>query len=831
MVIISLTIPKISSKKNEIIEKLEEIENPNEPNEIFLLQRTYPNKTFDIKAYQTALQSANQTNNLNILNKTNNFLSWQLEGPGNIGGRFNCIAVSPTNSAVMYAGSANGGLWKTTNNGVNWFPITDDFPYQAIGAIAINPLNANEIWIGMGDVNINGFLYTGNGVYKSTDAGATFTSLGLANTYVISSIKFNASNTNEVLISTMGNPFNKDNNRGIYKTTNSGLTFINRLFVNDSTGIIDMVQHPTNPSILYASSFTRLRTQTKSVLNGTENYVYKSIDFGQTWSILAGGLPNGVLHERIGISICKNNPSILYTLYSTSNGTTPKLYKSTNAGATWTQVLVNGSFDNSAYGNFGWYFGKIYIDDSNPNLIYIPGVDLQYSTDGGINWNMLTPPWWNYIVHADGHYMHFNSSTDFIYCTDGGLYRTYDGGVNWIDIENIPNNQFYSITENINNFGEYAGGVQDNGSVNGNATSINSYTRMYGGDGFKVEFAQNPLLVYAESQNGNIVFDDAYPTGNWQQILTDPGQNYNWFTPYFISPHNQNILFFAGQKVMKITGAPYGNYASISPNLHNPASPIRVQNISTINQSKIDAQKLFAGTADGKVWNTLNGGTTWNDITPFTGINYYVTQVMPSPNNASIVYATRSGYRANDNTPLVFKSINNGTTWVNISGDLPALAINDIEIMPTNENIIFIANDAGVYYTTNGGTNWLRLGNNMPFVATFDIKLNYNNTKLIAGTYGRSMYTINVSSIVTSIATNQTNANDLSLSIYPNPANDYIQLSSSKEISIAKLISIEGKVVLTTKNNKIDISSIASGNYILQATIDGKIISKKIIIN
>ena len=782
---------------------------PEEPYEEFMLQRTYPNKTFDVNAYKSALSNAFSQN---LLQKTNT-LSWQLEGPGNIGGRFNCVVVDPSSTSTIYAGSANGGVWKTTDNGQNWLPLTDALPYQAIGAIAINPTNSNEIWIGTGDLNISGTLYAGNGVYKSLDAGQTWTYMGLANTYIVSSIIFNPTNTSEVLVSTMGNVFNKDFNRGLYKTSDGGLSFTNKLCVNDSTGIIDMVQHPTNPAIVYASSFTRMRTDRKSVVNGTTVYVYKSTDFGQTWNILSGGLPNGVAHERLGLGISKSSPNILYALYSTSSGNKPELYKTSNGGTSWQQVsIVN--FDAGAYGSYGWYFGKIVVHPSDPNTLYIPGVDLQYSTDGGINWNPRTPPWFTYAVHGDGHCLYFNSASDMIYCTDGGLYRTNDGGNNWTDIENIPNNQFYAVEENPANAGEYAGGVQDNGTMFGNAAVINNFTRLYGGDGFTVAYTPDPQLIYAESQNGSIVYDDAFNTGNWQDIQTDQGQNYNWHTPYFVSKHNYKTLFFAGQQVMRIDGAPYGSYTSISPVLHDANSPQRVSNISTINQSVLDSNILYAGTADGKVWNSLDYGTNWNDITPFQGITYYVTKVMPSPNNAATAYVCRSGYRANDNTPLIFKTINNGSTWTSVAGNLPALAVNDIEVYPGNENIIFIANDAGVYYTTDGGTGWLRLGNNMPYVAVLDIDLNNSKSKLIAGTFGRSIYSTDIQSIVG--INEYTNGNSLDVKIYPNPTNDVLNISSAGKPELIHIYDAQGKLIKSTQTEQVDVSSLVNGMYTIE---------------
>ncbi len=599
------------------------------PDEEFLFQRSYPFAKFDINAYRKGLAEAHS---LLANNRSINSANWTLEGPGNIGGRFNCIAVDPGNASVIYAGSATGGVWKTTDKGQNWAPITDALPFQAIGAIAINPNNHNEIWIGTGDVNISGFVYTGNGIYKSLDGGQSWTNIGLSNTFVISSIIFNPNKAGEVVIGTMGNPFKKDNNRGLYKTSDGGLNFTNQLFVTDSTGIVDIIQDPNNTSVLYASSFTRIRTQKVSVTAGTENYVYKSLDFGQTWTKLTNGLPNGTLTERIGLAISKSNSNILYAFYSTSNGTKPKLYKTTDAGANWNFVSFGSGFSGDSYGQQGWYFGKIYVNPADPNLVYIPAVDLFYSTDGGVNWDLRTPPWYNYEVHADGHHMQFNSPDDIIYSTDGGLYRTTDGGVTWQDIENICNNQFYAITENPHNQGLYAGGVQDNGTVSGNNSTINNFDRIYGGDGFTITYSPDPELVYAESQYGNIVYNTNFPGGTWNDLSTDQAQSYFWHTPYIISSFNPNVVYVGGDKVQRIANAPSGSFTNISPSLVNPNSTDRVKYITTINESILDKNYLFAGTADGNVWKTTDYGVNWVKINPPAGADYFITRVVPSPN-------------------------------------------------------------------------------------------------------------------------------------------------------------------------------------------------------
>lgn len=809
---------------NRLELRVEEEHSPEAPYDEFMLQRIYPNETFEVNTFKRALNDAMEHNATHRSAVTG---TWTLEGPGNIGGRFNCLAVDPNNSNVMYAGSANGGIWKTTDNGATWNPMTDMLPYQAVGAIAINPNNSSEIWIGTGDLNISGTMYAGDGVYRSLDGGVTWTYLGLSNTYVVSSIIFNPANSAEVLVATMGNQFARDNNRGMYRTTNSGGTFTQELFVNDSTGIIDMVQDPSSPSVIYAASFTRQRTYQQSIFEGTETFVYKSTDFGNNWTQLAGGLPNGPLHDRIGLAIAPSSSNTVYALYATSDGwTEPQLYKSTNSGTTWSQVNFN-SFDMGSYGSFGWYFGKIYVNPTNPNTLYIPGVDLQYSTDGGVNWNMLTPPWWQYDVHADGHHMHFFSNNDFIYSTDGGLYRTYDGGQNWNDIENIPNNQFYAVTENINTLGEYAGGVQDNGTMYGNASVINNYTRMYGGDGFTVVYTSNTQLVYSESQYGNIVFDDAFPTGNWWGIDMDGSQSYFWHTPYILSRFDESTLYYGGQMVTRIYGAPYGTAQQVSPSLVNASSPPRVQYITTIDQSPLDSNILYAGTADGKVWSSLNNASTWNDITPFTASSYFVTRVAASPNSSTNVYVTRSGYRANDNTPLVFKSTNNGTSWTNVSGDLPALGVNDILIYPGDENIMFVANDGGVYYTTDGGTTWLRLGANMPYVAVPDIHFNYNNTKIIAGTFGRSIYSIDITTIT---GENNLVSTQPEINVFPNPASDFITIQGIAQDEVVKIYNVNGELVKSGRGPVISVADLAAGVYVVHVDSNGTAIHRKFVV-
>jgi hypothetical protein len=287
-----------------------------------------------------------------------------------------------------------------------------------------------------------------------------------------------------------------------------------------------------------------------------------------------------------------------------------------------------------------------------------------------------------------------------------------------------------------------------------------------------------------------------------------------------LSPFSDDTLYLGGQSVMRIESAPYGNYTVISPILNDPSSDQKVSNISTIDISKFTGSVMFAGTADGKVCCTQNSGGVWNDITPFQGINYYVTRVLSSPNVPSNVYVTRSGYRSNDNTPLVFKSINYGAGWNDITGDLPQLAVNDIEVFPGDEDLIFVANDAGVYVTMNGGVHWERFGNELPYVAVTDIYLNHAHNRIIAGTFGRSLYSISISGIIAALPDFVVENN---LKIYPTVTTGTIRIDYPLSIDAYEVFSSAGELIKKGKGAISDVSELNPGNYFLRIKSGDKV--------
>ncbi len=806
--------------------------NPAAPYDFFAETRSYPDKVFDLKAFEQVITQANSQNNLN----KNTFAgNWQLEGPTNIGGRITCMAVSPTNTNVILIGTPGAGIYKSVNAGASWLPVFDSKPFLYIGAITFDPNNPNIIYAGTGDPDIPFTVFTGDGIYKSIDGGNTWTNIGLVTTKIISKIIVNPLNSNEVYVAAMGNPISADNNRGIYKSINGGSTWIQSLFINNQTGISDIEINPTSPNVLYATSYTCIRNATVNIRVSNNSRVYKTTTSGAAWSILSGGLPNFKVN-RYSICISKQNPNKLYVAVSDSLYNMYAVYTTTNGGSTFTNMGNNGISSN--YGGFGWYFSAIETNPNNDNEVYIGGVELFKSNDGGANWYINMPFWYQYIVHADIHTINFIASGAYYLGTDGGLYLTTDDGTNYADVDDIPNTQFYRVEYNPHQPTIYWGGAQDNGTCWGNASGLNNWIRDFGGDGFQPRFdPTNSNTYYVETQNGNIYSTiDGGANFNYNCNNLDPTDRRNWDMPYVLNKQTPNTQYTGTFRVYKNTGGPVDNWTAISSDLTDGLilEP-RFHNISAIDNSELNSQKIYVGTSDANVWVTDNGGGLWSNITS-TLPNRYVTSVHASPNFSNNVYVTHTGYKYNEYIPHIHKSTNNGTAWVNISGDLPNAGINDVLIFSGNENNLFVATDIGVYVTYNGGTNWVRVGNNMPIISVWDIAYNPTNQKLIAGTYAKSIQSIDVTTINTNII--QANKNLIEAKVYPTiifddkfiiECNDYTQKPK------AVIYNTAGKkvkeVFLLASTTPVNVADLANGMYLVEITINQTTVVKRIIKN
>lgn len=810
---------KINSKKELESNKILE------PYDHLTFQRTYPYETFDVLAYN---ESMKQAQNFGMQRAGG---TWEVAGPLNINGRINSVVVNPSNANIIYAGTAFGGVFKTTDGGTIWNPIFDSETNLPIGDIILDPNNSNNIWVGTGDKNISGTCYLGGGIYFSNDAGATWTNKGLVNTYVISNVLVDPSNSNIVYAATMGNPFNLDINRGLYKTTDGGTSWNNVLFINDSTGVVDLIMDPNDPLTLYATSFTRVRTAKRSTFHSDQCKIYKTTNGGSTWAILTGGLPTGDV-GRIGVSISATNSNVLYAIVANVTSYIEGVYKSTDAGATW---IAKNSLDletlGTCYGGFGWYFGKIHINPNDDNMIYTYGVDKFISYDGGDNWNLFAPAWWTYEVHADGHDLEFIDNQKMILATDGGLYKTIDNGITWTDIDNMPTTQFYRVTTMPTSTQTFYGGAQDNGTIGGNKSSPATWNRDFGGDGFKFQASPlDTLMRYFETQWAGIYYDDHGSQAQLNAGLTG-GERFNWNSPYMLDKFDPTIIYLCAENVFKMTAAPYGTFSSISSDLTDgPILTLKGGNtISAMAQSEFNQNTLFIGTTDANVWVTTTGGTSWTSIA--TGLpDRYVTSINTSPNVNGNVYISFSGYRLYDNTPHIFKSTDNGNTWTGIQGDLPNFAVNDIMVFPGDENNILVGTDAGVYQSLDGGLTWLLMGTGMPQVAVLELELNETATVLSAATFGRGIMVMDLTGAV--------GVNNLfsktTISIYPNPVSDNLYFTNSTGNNLKyKLFNLRGEMVMNGDFkqgvNSISLNAIAAGTYILSYGDGKKVASEKII--
>ena len=819
------TIPKLFTKHA----KNSEHENHEAPFEYFATMRSFPDAALDMKAYNQMLSNAAFDFSQS---KSSSTLTWQQEGPTNIGGRISCLKIHPTNQNIMFAGCPGGGLFKTTDGGVSWMPVFDAQAFLSISCITFDPNNSSTIYVGTGDPDIPFTTFIGNGVYKSTDDGMSWTNIGLNQQGIITQILVNPSNSNMLYVSAMGTPMVRDFNRGIYKTTTGGASWSQILSIDNQTGVSDMMMDFTNPNIIYACSWSRIRTNTESFGYSNTSRIYKTSNAGTNWNVLSNGLPNTKL-ARFGICMSKQNANKIYVSVCDSTYNLENIYVSTNGGALFT-ALPGSSGVNGIYNGFGWYFGKIAVKPNNDNDILIAGVEHYRSIDAGNSFNLNQPPWWNYNPHADIHAIEFKTSTDYIIATDGGLYETFDDGVNWNKIDDIPNTQFYKVNYNPFNNDEYIGGAQDNGTaVGGVVNGTNNWMRIYGGDGFQPRIDNtDSQIMYAETQNGNIVVStDGGGSFNQFSNLIDGSDRRNWDMPYVFGGTSNSIMYTGTYRVYKNTQNPFEDWTPISNDLTDGIIyAARFHNISCIDNSTMNSNFIYAGTSDGNVWRSLNDGTTWDSL-QMTLPYRYVTSVHASPNVTNSVYVTHSGYRYNQYIPHIHKSINNGTNWVDISGDLPQAGINDMVVLPGYENVLFVATDIGVYYTINNGTNWTRLGNNMPTMVIWDLEYNPNTSKLIAGTYARGLQTIDVTSLMTSVGIKNTSIVQSNISVFPNPAVNEITVKTSEKIKIINILDQQGKIVIKTAQQKINVEGLATGIYYAIIETDKEKITRKFIKN
>ncbi|HEV2388619.1 MAG TPA: hypothetical protein VGS20_15345 [Candidatus Acidoferrales bacterium] len=686
-------------------------------------------------------------------------LKWRLIGPFR-GGRVEAVGGVP-GTDVFYFGGVAGGVWKTNNTGLSWIPMFDKEPIASIGAIAVAPSDPNVIYAGTGEPCLRSDITYGNGVYKSTDAGLTWTHIGLDDTRHIAAILVDPRDPDVVLVAAIGHAFGPNAQRGVFRSTDGGRDWQKVLYKDENTGAVDLVSDPTNPRIVYAALYQVRRLPWTFSSGGPGSGIYKSTDEGATWKQLQGhGLPAGVL-GKIGLAVAAGGERI-YALIEAERG---GLYVSDDAGSNWRFVNGDHRFLQRA-----WYFLHIFADPRNAGTLYILNTGLYRSTDGGERFTPVRAP------HGDNHALWIDpgNTAHMILGNDGGATISTDGGKTWSTQNNQPTAQFYHIAADTR-FPYYVYGAQQDNSTVAIATRTphgfigreDWYSVGGGESGYIVPDPADPALVYAGSYFGILT---RYDRRTEQALLISPWPDdpdghpaaeqkyrFTWTMPIALSPHDPNVLYFASQVLFKSLDRGQ-SWAVISPDLtrNDPAKqgpsggPITKDQASveyydliySVAESPIQKDLIWVGTDDGLVWLTRDGGKRWSNVTPRDLPEWSkVSLIEPSPSAAGTAYLAANRFKLDDLGPYAWKTTDFGRTWVKITDGIPDGAfMHAVKEDPKRPDLLFAATELGVYASFDGGSHWQSLKLNLPTVPVRDLVIKDND--LVIATHGRAFWSL-----------------------------------------------------------------------------------------
>jgi photosystem II stability/assembly factor-like uncharacterized protein len=690
-------------------------------------------------------------------------LKWRCVGPANMGGRIDDFAVVESNPKIIYVGSASGGVWKTTNNGVTWTPIFDDQVTSSIGDVAVAPSNPDIIWVGSGEANNRQSSSWGDGVYKSPDGGKTWKNMGLRDTHHIGRIVIHPTNPDIVYVAALGHLWGPNKERGLFRTVDGGKTWVNTKFIDENTGFVDVALDHQSPNILYAAAYQRRRRGWGFNGGGPGSGLYKTTDGGETWFRLTNGLPSGDT-GRIGIDIYRSNPNIVYAIIENKEG---GVFRSEDKGLTWEKM--------SSTNPRPMYYSQIRIDPNNDSRIWVLGIPMYVSEDGGKSFST------SYLrgVHTDHHAMWIDPSdtNHMVIGSDGGIYFSYDRGKTWDFINTLPIGQFYEVGFDFRNPYYVYGGLQDNGTWGGPSSTLyrlgvsnEDWVRIGGGDGFYAQVdPQDYNTIYAESQNGYLFRFDGR-TGESKSIRPEPNDDqeryrFNWNSPVLISPHDSRTIYCGGNKLFKSKDRGETWEASIDLTTQQDREMLPLMgvlpdkntlsrhdgityygDITTISESPLKEGLLYVGTDDGNLQVSRDGGKTWTNViskVPRLPKHTYVTRVVASCFKEGTAYATFDGHRNDDFKPYVFMTVDYGESWTNISSNLPqGGTVNVIREHHRNPNLLFVGTERGAYFSIDRGKRWVKFESNLPTVPVDDIAIHPRENDLIFGTHGRSIWVL-----------------------------------------------------------------------------------------
>lgn len=717
-------------------------------------------------------QTANATSLETILNA----MTFRNLGPFRSSGWVAEIAVPETTSRdrlyTIYAATRSGGLWKTVNNGITWRPISDSVGAAAIGAVTVAPSDPHIVWMGTGAQDNARSSYSGTGAYKSTDAGETWQFVGLGDSHHIARIVIHPTNPDIVYIAAIGHLFSKNEERGVFRTTDGGQTWQKVLYINDGVGAIDLVINRRTPETLYATMYDKDRRPWQIVESGPESGVYRSDNGGTSWTRLGGGLPTGKI-GRIGIDLYQRDPRILYALVENQNlrpnaagaeasATSPlaagiignELYRTDDGGSVWRKVTDV----NVAGGKAPYSFNQIRINPHNDQTVIVTSDSMYISRDGGKTWNT------NFFrgVFGDFRSMWWDPVDEqrIMLGSDGGVNVSYDGGQTSDYFPNLGIGEAYALGVDMDDPYNVYAGFQDHDSWKGPSNgqtgriTLEQWVTVGPGDGmYNVIDPTDSRWVYNTRELNQMGRMDQQ-TGVRTDIRPrrDAGQprlRYNWIAPIAMSPHNSQILY-AGAQVLFRSLNRGDTWEEISPDLTtNDASKIGLNvpycTITSISESPITAGILWVGSDDGRVHVSANHGGAWSDVTPALAAagaptDRWVSRVFASSHDADTAFVAKNGFRNDDFRPFLYRTTDQGRSWTSVSGNLPASPINVVVQDRQNPNLLIVGNDLGVYVSITGGAAWSPLKANLPTVAVHDLTVHPRENDLVLATYGRAVW-------------------------------------------------------------------------------------------
>jgi len=715
------------------------------PNDWFWRQRAFPTGDID---YRAVAKAAGRARDMRRRDRAKNRVYWETVGPTNIGGRVTDVAIDGRER--VFIGTAFGGVWRSDDRGESWTPVFEEQPSLAIGDIALAPSNHDVIYVGTGEANGGGNNYGGTGVYKSTDGGETWLPSGLPDSRFIGRIAVHPQNPDLVYAAAMGELYGQGGNRGLYRSQDGGFSWTRVLFASPRAGFIDVAIDPQRPERVFAVSWDREREPGGRYMGGVDSGVWRSLDGGENWARLGGGLPDPAPEVgRIGLAIAPSDPDVLYAIYADNIGFFTGVYKSQDGGATWSRT-TDGALENM-YANFGWYFGNIRVHPEDPDVAFALGQTLYVTEDGGASWfeyHQLmtlkgTPIPQNERVHVDHHGLDFSpADPDFVVLgNDGGAYVA-QAGYRMHKRFQLPITQFYAAKIDPNFPERYYGGTQDNGTLRALSGREDGWAAILGGDGFRIEVdPRDSDNIYVEFQYGGL-----FQIKNGQYIdgreALDPNDRANWNAPMALDPNDPDRFYYGTNRIYAtdtgVTGlTPISGDLSKGPGAGN----LSFGTTTTIAVAPSDSQTIYTGLDDGGVWATSDRGETWQPIA--AGLpERWVTSVAVDPRDAAIAYVTFSGYTKVDFAAHVYRTADRGQTWTDISGNLPNAPANDLVVDSVDPDILYLATDMGVFFRRGPDQPWRTLGAGLPLVSVLDLDLHPTERKLAAATFGRSMYVI-----------------------------------------------------------------------------------------